>query len=110
MTSVQELMMAGFLSVLTGLALSLVQAIKRYLLAKGGEKLVKIVEIIAKNAVNAVEQMSQDQTIKGQAKLNRALGLAQGELEKYKISMTDQELALFLESAVRQLRQSWKEE
>lgn len=41
----------GFLAVATG---SIIKAVKDYLLRKGGEKTIKIVEILAKNAVNAV--------------------------------------------------------
>ena len=55
MTQLNELILAfatGFLTVAVG---SLVKAVKDYLLRKGGEKAVKIAEILAKNAVHAVE-------------------------------------------------------
>lgn len=108
MTSIQDLLLTGFLSILTGFVWSVVGAIKRYLLAKGGEKAVKIVEIIAKNVVAAVEQMTKDETIKGQEKLDTAVLLAQAELGKYQLYLTEQELKVFLESAVKQMNEAWR--
>ena len=55
----------GILTVLAGIAVKL---IKDFLIKKGGEKTIKIVEILAKNAVNAVEQVAQETGFKGEEK------------------------------------------
>ena len=51
------------MSILAGVA---VKAVKDYLIQKGGEKTIKIVEILAKNAVNAVEQIASETGYKGE--------------------------------------------
>ena len=97
----------GFLVVATG---SIVKAVKDYLLRKGGEKAVKIAEILAKNAVNAVEQVASETGYKGEEKLKQARIKIRSELNKYNISMTDTDLDTFVESAVKQMNDSWKGE
>lgn len=52
------------LSILTIFAGIVVKLVKDYLLKKGGEKAVKIAEIVARNAVEAVEQIAYDKDIK----------------------------------------------
>lgn len=97
----------GFLAVATG---SIVKAAKDYLLRKGGEKTIKIVEILAKNAVNAVEQVAAETGFKGDEKLEEARTKIRAELTKYNISMTDKDLDTFVESAVKQMNDAWKGE
>lgn len=97
----------GFLAVATG---SIVKAVKDYLLRKGGEKTIKIVEILAKNAVNAVEQVAAETGFKGEEKLEQARTKIRAELTKYNISMTDRDLDTFVESAVKQMNDAWKGE
>jgi phage holin, LL-H family len=97
----------GFLAVATG---SIVKAVKDYLLRKGGEKTIKIVEILAKNAVNAVEQIASETGYKGEEKLEQARTKIRAELTKYNISMTDRDLDTFVESAVKQMNDAWKGE
>lgn len=97
----------GFLAVATG---SIVKAVKDYLLRKGGEKAVKIAEILAKNAVNAVEQVASETGYKGEEKLEQARIKISSELNKYNISMTDSDLDTFVESAVKQMNDAWKGE
>lgn len=97
----------GFLTVATG---SIIKAVKDYLLRKGGEKTIKIVEILAKNAVNAVEQVASETGYKGQEKLEQARTKIRAELTKYNISMTDRDLDTFVESAVKQMNEAWKGE
>ncbi len=97
----------GFLAVATG---SIIKAVKDYLLRKGGEKTIKIVEILAKNAVNAVEQVAAETGYKGQEKLDQARTKIRAELSKYNISMTDKDLDTFVESAVKQMNDAWKGE
>lgn len=97
----------GFLTVATG---SIIKAVKDYLLRKGGEKTIKIVEILAKNAVNAVEQIAAETGYKGEEKLEQARTKIRAELTKYNISMTDKDLDTFVESAVKQMNEAWKGE
>ena len=97
----------GFLAVATG---SIIKAVKDYLLRKGGEKTIKIVEILAKNAVNAVEQIAAETGYKGEEKLEQARTKIRAELTKYNISMTDKDLDTFVESAVKQMNEAWKGE
>lgn len=109
MTQFNELIIAfatGFLAVATG---SIVKAVKEYLLRKGGEKAVKIAEILAKNAVHAVEQVAAETGYKGDEKLEQAKVYMISELKKYNVTMTDKELAVFVESAVKQMNDAWKE-
>ena len=108
MTQFNELIIAfatGFLAVATG---SIVKAVKDYLLRKGGEKAVKIAEILAKNAVNAVEQVASETGYKGEEKLEQAKVYMISELKKYNVTMTDKELEVFVESAVKQMNDAWK--
>lgn len=95
----------GFLAVAVG---GIVKAVKDYLLRKGGEKAVKIAEILAKNAVHAVEQVATETGYKGDEKLEQAKVYMISELKKYNVSMTDKELEVFVESAVKQMNDAWK--
>lgn len=97
----------GFLTVATG---SIIKTVKDYLLRKGGEKTIKIVEILAQNAVNAVEQVASETGFKGEEKLEQARDKIRAELTKYNISMTDKDLDTFVESAVKQMNEAWKGE
>ncbi len=108
MSQFNELIIAfatGFLAVAVG---SVVKAVKEYLLQKGGEKAVKIAEILAKNAVHAVEQVAQETGYKGDEKLEQAKVYMISELKKYNVTMTDKELEVFVESAVKQMNDAWK--
>lgn len=110
MTQFNEIIISfatGFLAVAIG---SIVKAVKSYLVQKGGEKTIKIVEILAKNAVNAVEQVSSETGYKGEEKLEQARTKIRAELSKYNISMTDRDLDTFVESAVKQMNDAWKGE
>lgn len=108
MSQLNEIIIAfatGFLAVATG---SIVKAVKDYLLRKGGEKAVRIAEILAKNAVNAVEQVASETGYKGEEKLEQARIKIRAELNKYNIHMTNKELDTFVESAVKQMNDAWK--
>ena len=110
MSQFNELIIAfatGFLAVAIG---GIVKAVKDYLLRKGGEKAVKIAEILAKNAVHAVEQVAQETGFKGEEKLEQARDKVRTELTKYNISMTDKDLDTFIEASVKQMNDAWKGE
>ena len=109
MTQFNEFIIAfatGFLAVAVG---SIVKAVKDYLFRKGGEKAVIIAEILAKNAVHAVEQVAKETGFKGDEKLEQAKVYMISELKKYNVSMTDKELEVFVESAVKQMNDAWRE-
>ena len=110
MQQITEIITNGAISILVILAGLVVKAVKDYLVKKGGEQTVKIVEILAKNAVNAVEQVASETGYKGEEKLEQARTKIRAELTKYNISMTDKDLDTFVESAVKQMNDAWKGE
>ena len=109
MQQINEIIINSAISILVILAGIAVKSIKEYLVQKGGEKTIKIVEILAKNAVNAVEQVSAETGYKGEEKLEQARIKIRAELNKYNIGMTDKDLDTFVESAVKQMNDSWTE-
>ena len=66
MQQITEIIIASATGILTILAGIVVKSIKDFLVKKGGEKTIKIVEILAKNAVNAVEQVATETGYKGE--------------------------------------------
>ena len=110
MQQINEIIINSAISILVILAGIAVKSIKEYLVQKGGEKTIKIVEILAKNAVNAVEQVSAETGYKGEEKLEQARIKIRAELNKYNIGMTDKDLDTFVESAVKQMNEAWKGE
>ena len=73
MQQITEIIINGAISILVILAGIAVKAVKDYLVKKGGEKTIKIVEILAKNAVNAVEQVAAETGYKGVIKSELSL-------------------------------------
>ena len=110
MQQITEIITNGAISILVILAGIAVKAVKDYLVQKGGEKTIKIVEILARNAVNAVEQVAAETGYKGQEKLEQARTKIRAELGKYNILLTDKDLDTFIESAVKRMNDSWKGE
>ena len=108
MQQINEILLNGAVSILIILLGIVVKAIKEYLVKKGGEQTVKIVEILAKNAVHAVEQVASETGYKGEEKLEQARAKIRAELNKYNISMTDRELDTFIEASVKQMNDAWK--
>lgn len=108
MQQINEIITNGAVSIAIILLGIAVKAVKDYLVKEGGEKTVKIVEILAKNAVNAVEQVASETGYKGEEKLEQARTKIRAELSKYNISMTDKDLDTFVESAVKQMNDAWK--
>ena len=108
MNQITEIITNGAISILVILAGIVVKAIKDYLVKKGGEKTIKIIEILARNAVNAVEQVASETGFKGEEKLEQARAKIRAELNKYNISMTDRELDTFIEASVKQMNDAWK--
>ena len=110
MQQITEIIVASATGILTILAGVAVKSIKDFLIKKGGEKTIKIVEILAKNAVNAVEQVAAETGYKGEEKLEQARDKIRAELTKYNISMTDKDLDTFIEASVKQMNDAWKGE
>ena len=110
MQQINEIITNGAVSIAIILLAIAVKAVKEYLIKEGGEKTVKIAEILAKNAVHAVEQVAQETGFKGDEKLEQARDKVRAELTKYNISMTDKDLDTFVESAVKQMNDAWKGE
>ncbi|MHB8041954.1 phage holin [Streptococcus oralis] len=110
MQQITEIIVASATGILTILAGIAVKSIKDFLIKKGGEKTIKIVEILAQNAVNAVEQVAAETGYKGEEKLGQARDKIRAELTKYNISMTDRDLDTFVESAVKRMNDAWKGE
>ena len=108
MQQINEILLNGAISIIVILLGIAVKAVKEYLVQKGGEKTIKIVEILAKNVVNAVEQVSSETGYKGEEKLEQARIKIRAELNKYNINMTDSDLDTFVESAVKQMNDAWK--
>lgn len=95
---------AGILTIIGGM---IVHEVKRYLIAKGGKRAVEITEILAKNAVNAVEQIANEDA-KGEQKLNAAKTKVKKGLEQYNIYLSDSQLEMFIEAAVKEMNDNWK--
>lgn len=110
MQQINEIITNGAISILVILAGIAVKAVKDYLVQKGGEKTIKIVEILAKNAVNAVEQVAAETGFKGEEKLEMARDKIRAELNKYNISMIDKDLDTFIEASVKKMKDAWKGE
>lgn len=108
MQQISEIIANGAVSITIILLAIAVKTFKDYLIKEGGEKTVKIAEILAKNAVHAVEQVAQETGYKGDEKLEQARDKVRAELTKYNISMTDKDLDTFVESAVKQMNDAWK--
>ena len=110
MQQINEIITNGAVSIAIILLAIAVKAVKEYLVKEGGEKAVKIAEILAKNAVHAVEQVASETGYKGDEKLEQAKVYMISELKKYNVSMTDKDLEVFVESAVKQMNDAWKGE
>ena len=88
----------------------IIHEVKKYLIAKGGKRAVEITEILARNAVNAVEQITKLDQERHVDKLDMAKRRIASHLERYNIYMTETQLETFIESAVKQMNDAWKEE
>lgn len=108
MQQISEIIANGAVSITIILLAIAVKTFKEYLVKEGGEKAVKIAEILAKNAVHAVEQVASETGFKGDEKLEQAKVYMISELKKYNVTMTDKELEVFVESAVKQMNDAWK--
>lgn len=108
MDQITSIITSSAMSILVVLTGIVVQSFKKYLLMRGGKKAIEIVEILAKNAVNATEQVADKLDIHGSDKLEHAkMSLIEG-LESQNIHLTNQELNTFIEAAVKKANDKWK--
>lgn len=104
-----DTLVQGLMLILTGLAGFVVKTVKDYLFKEGGAKALRIVEILAKNAVNAVEQIAAADE-QGDKKFELAKAKVKRGLENYNIYLTDSQLEMFIEAAVKEMNDTWKGE
>lgn len=108
MNQITEIVTSGAMSILVVLVGIVVNAVKNYLVTRGGKKALEVVEILAKNAVNATEQVADKLDIHGKDKLEYAkTSLIEG-LEAHNIYLTNDQLNTFIESAVKTANEAWK--
>lgn len=108
MNQITEIVVASSLSILTALIGIVAGAVKNYLVTRGGKKALEVVEILAKNAVQATEQVADKLDIHGKEKLEYAkTSLIEG-LEAHNIYLTNDQLNTFIESAVKTANEAWK--
>ncbi len=110
MEHLTELILGTATGVFGLLAGTIIHEVKKYLIAKGGKRAVEITEVLARNAVNAVEQITKLDKEHHVDKLDMAKRRIVSQLEKYNIYMTETQLETFIESAVKQMNDAWKEE
>ena len=110
MENLTELILGTATGVFGLLAGTIIHEVKKYLIAKGGKRAVEIAEILARNAVNAVEQITKLDQEHHVDKLDMAKRRITSQLEKYNIYMTETQLETFIESAVKQMNDAWKGE
>ena len=108
MDQITSIITSSAMSILVVLTGIVVQAIKKYLLMRGGKKAIEIVEILAKNAVNATEQVADKLDIHGKDKLEHAKNSLIEGLESQNIHLTNQELNTFIEATVKRANEEWK--
>ncbi|HEM5984290.1 TPA: phage holin [Streptococcus suis] len=110
MTHLTELILGTATGIFGIVAGVVIHEVKKYLLAKGGKRAIEITEILARNAVNAVEQITKLDQEHHVDKLDMAKRRVTGQLAKYNIYMTETQLETFIEAAVKQMNDSWKGE
>ena len=102
MNQITDIVVSGAMSILVVLVGIVVNSVKQYLLTRGGKK------ALAKNAVQATEQVADKLDIHGAEKLEHAkTSLIEG-LEAYNIYLTNDQLNTFIESAVKTANDAWK--
>ena len=108
MNQITEIVTSGSMIIFVVLVGIFVNAVKNYLTTRGVKKALEVVEILARNAVNATEQVADKLDIHGKDKLEYAkTSLIEG-LEAHNIYLTNDQLNTFIESAVKTANDAWK--
>lgn len=108
MNQITDIVASGSMSILVVMVGIIVQAVKKYLLTRGGKKAIEVAEILAKNAVNATEQVAGTLDIHGKDKMEHAKNSLIEGLEAYNINLTNDQLNTFIEAAVKKANEQWK--
>ena len=108
MNQITDIVVSGAMSILVVLVGIVVNSVKQYLLTRGGKKALETAEILAKNAVQATEQVADKLDIHGADKLEHAKTSLIKGLESQNIHLTSQELNTFIEAAVKRANEEWK--
>ena len=110
MEHLTELILGTATGIFGLLAGAIIHDVKKYLIAKGGKRAVEITEVLARNAVNAVEQITKLDQEHHVDKLDMAKRRITSQLAEYNIYMTETQLETFIESAVKEMNDAWKGE
>lgn len=110
MNQLTEIIVSSAAGIITIVAGMIVHEVKKYLIAKGGKRAIEITEILARNAVNAVEQITKLDEEHHVDKLDMAKRRITSQLAKYNIYMTETQLETFIEAAVKEMNDNWKGE
>ena len=108
MNQITDIVTSSAMSILVILVGIVVQAVKKYLLTRGGKKALEVAEILANNAVNATEQVAGTLDIHGKEKMEHAKNSLIEGLEAYNINLTNDQLNTFIEAAVKKANEQWK--
>ncbi len=108
MNQITDIVTSSAMSIFVILVGIVVQAVKKYLLTRGGKKALEVAEILAKNVVQATEQVADKLDIHGADKLEHAKASLIEGLEAYNINLTNDQLNTFIEAAVKQANEQWK--
>lgn len=108
MNQITDIVTTSAMSILVILVGIVVQAVKKYLLTRGGKKALEVAEILANNAVNATEQVAGTLDIHGKDKMEHAKNSLIEGLEEYNINLTNDQLNTFIEAAVKKANEQWK--
>ena len=108
MNQITDIVTSSAMRILVIMVGIVVQAVKKYLLTRGGKKAIEVAEILANNAVNATEQVAGTLDIHGKDKMEHAKASLIEGLEAYNINLTNDQLDTFIEAAVKKANEQWK--
>lgn len=103
-----QILITALSSVFSALLFALIKVLKEYLVKKGGIAAVRTIEILADNAVRAVEQLYSDGNTESKDKLDKAVATVRNELGKYDFYFSDDQIKVFVEAAVQSMNSAWK--
>lgn len=108
MEQITELIAQFTMTILVAMLGLLLQSLRQWISAKFGESGVRTAEILANNAVLAVEQIADLEGIKGKEKLAKARQWFIKTSREQGIHMSEQMIDGFLESAVKSMNDGWE--
>ena len=110
MEQITDMLVQFALTILIAILGTVLQSAKKWILSKFGESGVRTAEIIANNAVSAIEQITKDTDVKGHEKLKMAKDWFITVADKQGLKLTDDMIDGFLESAVKSMNDGWYSE